>query len=102
LEKDITGLAIVVNDREAPVLECIESGAIDSTIVNKTALESFMAIQVLEAFNDQKIGLSNVPISSDNKAAGVLSAPEEIHMGAGVINQQNVKLFMADNIEQYN
>lgn len=101
LDMDISKLAVVVNDREAPVLECIESGAIDSTIVNKTALESFMAVQVLEAYNDEKIGLSNVPISSDNKAAKVISAPEEIHMGAQVINQQNVKMFIADNIEQY-
>ena len=101
LDKDITKLAVVVNDREAPVLECIDNGVIDSTVVNKTALESFMAVQELEAYNDQKVGLANVPISADNKAAGVLSAPEDVYMGAQVINQQNVKLFLADKIEQY-
>lgn len=101
LNIDITDLAIVVNDREAPVLECIQDGVIDSTIINKTALESFMAIQILEAYNDAKVGLSGVPISSDNAAAGILSAPEAIYMGAGVINQDNVELFIAENIEQY-
>lgn len=102
LDIDITKIAVVVNDREAPVLECIQNGVIDSTIINKTALESFMAIQVLEAYNNSKVGLANVPISADNAKAGVLSAPQDIFMGAQVINKDNVDLFIADKINQYN
>lgn len=98
---DISGLAIVVNDRETPVLECIADGSIDSSIINKTALQFYMAIQVLEAYNDAHIGMANVPISSDNAASGILSAPESIYMGAGVINAENVALFVHDNIPQY-
>lgn len=102
LGKDISDLAVVVNDREAPVLECIEAGVIDSSIINKTALESFMAIQILEAYNDAKTGLAGVPISADNAAAGIISAPEVVFMGAQVINSENVGLFMHENIEQFN
>lgn len=99
---NIADLAVVVNDREAPVLECIANGVIDSSIINKTALESFMAIQILEAYNDAKIGLANVPISADNAKSGVMSAPEVIYMGAQVINAENVEAFMHENIPQYN
>lgn len=98
---DIADMAVVVNDREAPVLECIADGVIDSSIINKTALESYMAIQILEAFNDANVGLANVPISADNAASGIISAPEVVYMGAQVINAENVDAFMHENIPQY-
>ena len=101
LNIDIADMAVVVNDREAPVLECIADGVIDSSIINKTALESFMAIQILEAYNDAAIGLAGVPVSADNAKAGITSAPEVIYMGAQVINADNVELFMHENIEQF-
>ena len=98
---DISEMAVVVNDREAPVLECIADGVIDSSIINKTALESFMAIQILEAYNDATVGLANVPISADNMASNIVSAPEVIYMGAAVINADNIESFMHENISQY-
>lgn len=100
LDIDLSGLAVVVNDREAPVLELIESGAIDSTIINKTALQAFMAIDVLEAYNTPGSGFAGVPISADNAKAGVVPFPQNIYMGTAVINRENVALFKAENLPQ--
>ena len=101
LEKDIADLTVIVHDREDPVLECIQDGVIDASIVNKTALQAFMAVQMLEAYNDQKIGLANVPISADNKAAGVNPFPAQIYMGTEVIDGENVGQFTRANLPKY-
>ncbi len=101
LDKDITGLTVIVHDREDAVLECINDGVIDATIVNKTALEAYMAVQMLEAYNDSKVGLADVPISSDNKAAGVNPFPAAIYMGTEVIDKENVTHFMRANLPKF-
>jgi len=95
LGMDITGLHIVANDRQDALLDFIKEGVIDATIINKTALEAYMAIELLEAYNDQKVGLANVPISDDNKAAGVISMPQNVYMGTEVINKDNVDHFLS-------
>ena len=94
LEKDITDLTVIVHDREDTSLECIADGVIDATIINKTALQAYMAVQFLEAYNDANIGLADVPISADNKAAGVNTFPEAVFMGTEVIDADNVAQFM--------
>jgi len=101
LDKDIKPLTVIVHDREAPVLECVDSGDIDATLVNKTALQSYMAIQMLEAYNDDKVGLANAPISSDNKAANVIPFPQYIYMGTQVIDKDNIKYFLAANMPKF-
>lgn len=101
LEKDIKGLTVIVHDREDSVLECIADGVIDATIVNKTALQAYMAVQMLEAYNDQKTGLAAVPISADNKAAGVNPFPSAIFMGTEVIDKENVEKFMRANLPKF-
>ncbi|KQT51307.1 hypothetical protein ASG43_21080 [Aureimonas sp. Leaf454] len=101
LDKDITGLTVIVHDREDPVLECIADGVIDATIVNKTALQAYMAVQMLEAYNDQAIGLANVPISADNKKAAVNPFPAQIYMGTEVIDGENVDQFVRANLPKY-
>jgi len=101
LEKDITDLTVIVHDREDPVLECIQDGVIDASIVNKTALQAYMAVQMLEAYNDQKVGLADVPISADNKAAGVTPFPAQIYMGTEVIDGDNVDQFTRANLPKY-
>lgn len=101
LEKDIADLTVIVHDREDPVLECIQDGVIDASIINKTALQAYMAVQMLEAYNDQKIGLANVPISADNKAAGVNPFPAQIYMGTEVIDGDNVGEFTRANLPKY-
>lgn len=98
---DISPMAIVVNDREAPVLECIADGIIDSSIVTKTALSYYFAIQLMELFNDENNGLKGVPVTSDNTAAEISVSPQNFFIGAEVINTENVALFMHENIPQY-
>ncbi len=94
LEKDIADMTVIVHDREDTTLECIADGVIDATIINKTALQAYMAIQFLEAYNDAVIGLADVPISADNKAAGVNPFPAAVYMGTAVIDAENVAQFM--------
>ena len=101
LSLDASKYTIVVHDREEPVLEFIQKGIIDSTVINKTALCAYMAIQMLEAYNDEKMGLATVPIARDNKEAGVKPFPEFIYMGTEIITKDNVENFMAKNIPQY-
>lgn len=98
---DITPLAIVVNDREAPVLECIADGIIDSSIVTKTALSYYFAIQLMELFNAENGGLKGVPVTSDNEATQISVSPQKFFIGAEVINTENVSMFMQENIAQY-
>ncbi|PZX12191.1 ribose transport system substrate-binding protein [Palleronia aestuarii] len=101
LDRDIEDLVVIVHDREDPVLECIEYGAIDATIVNKTALQAYMAVQMLEAYNDAETGLAEVPISASNEEAGVTPFPAAIYMGTEVIDAENVEDFMRSNLPEY-
>lgn len=101
LDMDITDLTVIVHDREDAVLECIEDGAIDATIINKTALQAYLSVSFLEAWNDASIGLADVPISADNKAAGVNPFPDAIYMGVAVIDQDNVQHFLRDSLPKF-
>jgi len=91
---DISKLTTVVNDRQDATLELIQKGVLGATIMNKTALEAYMAIELLEAYNSSQVGLANVPISDDNKAASVSPMPEEVYMGAVVVTKDNVSHFL--------
>ncbi|WBU61603.1 substrate-binding domain-containing protein [Paracoccus albus] len=101
LEKDITDLTVIVHDREDAVLECIADGVIDATIINKTALQAYLAVQMLEAYNDDNVGLAAVPISADNAGAGVNPFPQAVYMGTEVIDQENVEQFMRGNLPSF-
>ncbi|PKM96299.1 MAG: hypothetical protein CVU84_00865 [Firmicutes bacterium HGW-Firmicutes-1] len=101
LKIDPKNVAVVVHDREVGTIEYIQKGLIRSTIINKTATDSYMAILLLEAYNDQTIGLSNVPVSRDNKAAGINIVPETIYEHTVVINQQNVEEFLYENLPEF-
>jgi len=94
LRMDISKLTIVVNDREDAVLDYIHKGVIGASILNKTALEAYIAIELLEAYNDSKIGLADVPISTNNKSAGVTPMPENVFMGTVVVDKNNVEYFL--------
>jgi ABC-type sugar transport system substrate-binding protein len=96
---DADDYAIVVHGREEPVLDFIERGIIDSTIINKTALCAYMAIQLLESYN--KMGMADVPIANNNKNAKVTPFPEYIYMGSHIVTKENVVKFMPENIPQY-
>jgi ribose transport system substrate-binding protein len=85
---------IVVHDREPSTLDYIEKGYIAATLCNKTATDEYMAILVMEDWNNG--GLKNVPLSSDNAAAGITAVPDNMYNTAFAITQANVKYFKAD------
>lgn len=87
---------VVVHDREPATLEFIASGYIDATLINKTATDEFLAILLMEDWNNG--GLQNIPISSDNAAAGVNPLPENMYNTAAVIDADNVDYFFAENM----
>jgi len=87
---------VVVHDREPATLEYIQKGYIDATLINKTATDEFMAILVMEDWNNG--GLKNIPVSSDNAAAGVNPVPENMYNTAAVIDANNVEYFLAENM----
>jgi len=87
---------VVVHDREPATLEYIGKGYIDATLINKTATDEYMAILLMEDWNDG--GLKNIPISSDNAAAGVNPVPENMYNTAAVIDADNVNYFLAENM----
>jgi ribose transport system substrate-binding protein len=84
---------IVVHDREPSTLDYIEKGYIAATLCNKTATEEYMAILVMEDWNNG--GLKNVPLSSDNAAAGISAVPDNMYNTAFAITKDNVQYFKA-------
>ena len=97
-KKDMT---IVVHDREDTVLEYIDKGVIDATVVAKTALMSYLAVALLEDYNARKNTDFDVPICGNNLAAGVRSVPENIYVGAEIVDKNNVKYFLRKNMPKY-
>ena len=87
---------VVVHDREPATLEYIGKGYIDATLINKTATDEYLAILLMQDWNDE--GLKNIPISSDNSSAGVNPIPENMYNTAAVIDKDNVKYFLAENM----
>ncbi|HIE72065.1 MAG TPA: hypothetical protein EYP98_18875 [Planctomycetes bacterium] len=68
--------------------------------MNKTALQAYMAVQMLEAYNDTSMGLANVPISANNAEAGVTPFPSVMYMGTEVIDGDNIEHFMRGNLPE--
>jgi len=97
---DASDMTIVVHDREDVTLEYIEKGIIDATIEAKTALPPYLAVYLLEDYNDRKQA-TDVPISSNNWDSGVASMPRNIYVGAVVIDQDNVQNFLRENMPKY-
>jgi ribose transport system substrate-binding protein len=85
---------IVVHDREPSTLDYIEKGYISATLINKTATDEYLAILLMEDWNNG--GLKNVPISSDNAAAGLTALPDNMYVTAFAITKDNVRYFKAD------
>lgn len=97
---DASGMTIVVHDREDVTLEYIEKGIIDATIEAKTALPPYLAVLLLEDYNDRKQA-TDVPISANNWDSGVASLPRFIYVGAVIIDKSNVQNFLRKNMPRY-
>lgn len=81
-------VAIVSMDRGDEILEYIEQGVISATVAQHTALMPFYAVQAL--FNLNNFG---IPISGDNKKAGVAEIPPVIDTGVTIIDKENCRYF---------
>jgi ribose transport system substrate-binding protein len=94
-------VTVICHDREDTALEYIKKGYIKASLINKTASSAYQAILMLEAWNDDNIGIKGVPISRDNIKAKVDALPELQYLGTAVINKDNVDEFMHQNIGQF-
>ncbi len=80
---------IVAMDRGNDVLELIGAGVIDATVVQRTALMPFYAVQIL-----YNLANAPVPIADDNAKAGVLPVPEVIDTGVLLVDKANYRHFL--------
>jgi len=101
LKVDPARVAVVTHDRETGTIEYIQKGYIRSSIINKTATDAYMSILLLEAYNDQNIGLKNIPVARDNEKAGVNIMPEIMYEHTVVIDKNNVEEFLYKNLPRF-
>ena len=80
---------ILAMDRGNEVLQFIEEGVISATIVQQTALMPFYAVQILYNLNNV-----DIPITTDNQAAGTSGVPGLIDTGVVVVDQSNYRYFV--------
>lgn len=80
---------VLAMDRGNEVLQAIEEGVISATIVQQTALMPFYGVQILYNLNNVEI-----PMTSDNRAAGISGAPTMIDTGVVIVDKNNYKQFV--------
>jgi ribose transport system substrate-binding protein len=79
---------IVCQDRENITLQFIDEGVIDSTIVTRTAVNTYFGLLALYQFNHY-----DVPITEDNDAANIVWLPTNIDVGTFVVDKTNTQYF---------
>lgn len=84
-------IKIVSMDRDRQVLEKITKGIVTGTIVQKSALMPFYALQIL--YNMKH---SQIQISTDNAKANVTYAPNNIDTGVIYVDETNAQYFIRD------
>jgi len=80
---------IISMDRDRQVLEKIEKGIIEGTLVQKSALMPFFALQII--YNMRH---ADIQITTDNKAAGLIPAPNMIDTGVVYVDKTNAKYYI--------
>lgn len=80
---------IVSMDRDPETLSAIQKGIIDASVAQKTALMSFLGTVICQAAQTQ-----NIPITKDNKAAGVTQFPTSVDTGVELVTKKNVKYWL--------
>ena len=80
---------ILAMDRGNEVLQFVEEGVISATIVQQTALMPFYAVQILYNLNNV-----DIPMTTDNEAAGISGVPGLIDTGVVVVDQSNFQYFV--------
>ena len=80
---------VLAMDRGNEVLQAIEEGTISATIVQQTALMPFYGVQILYNLNNV-----DIPMTNDNRAAGISGAPTMIDTGVVIVDKSNYKSFV--------
>ena len=80
---------IVSMDRGNEVLQLIKDDVISATVAQQTALMPFHAVRMMHDL----VNL-NIPISSDNAAAGVKGIPSYVDTGVILIDKSNCEYFI--------
>jgi ribose transport system substrate-binding protein len=96
LGKEPGSITAIVHDREVQTLDYIQKGYLNCTLINKTASMPFLALQILQGIT--QYGMMGLPLSGDNKAAGVNPVPETCYNGTVFITKDNVANFMKDSM----
>lgn len=79
---------IISMDRSNEILDAIEEGIISASVAQQTALMPYYAVQILMNLNN-----SDVEITTDNAAAGVLGVPQTVDTGVVIIDENNYQYF---------
>jgi ribose transport system substrate-binding protein len=82
---------IVSMDRGNEVLQLIKDDVISATVAQQTALMPFYAVRMMHDL----VNL-NIPISSDNAAAGVGGVPSYVDTGVILIDKSNCEYFVRE------
>lgn len=98
LNKPAGSYTVVCKDREDAILQGIQDGYISTAVINKSAAMAYQAVLLLQAYNN--FGMDKIPVSSDNKAAGVSPMAVNNFVGGVVITKANVKYFLSSNIPE--
>lgn len=79
---------IICQDRDDITLKFIQEGVINSTIVTRTALNTYMGLLLLYQYNH-----FDVPITADNKKNNIIWLPSEVDVGTVVVDKNNAAAF---------
>lgn len=79
---------IVGMDRGNEILDAIKEGIVDASIAQQTALMPIYAVQILYQLNNNP-----VPITADNKKAGITGVPAVVDTGIVIVDKSNCELF---------
>ena len=79
---------VITFDRDDTLLSAIEEGLVSCTLVSGTPLEVYSAVQMVEMSLN-----SELQVSYDDAAAGVMLFPASIDPGVTIVNKDNVKYF---------
>jgi ribose transport system substrate-binding protein len=91
-EAGLAGKVTVISmDRDRQVLEKITKGIITGTIVQKSAMMPFLALQVL-----YNIHHADVEITTDNEKAGISLAPNYIDTGVKYVDASTAQYYIRD------
>jgi ABC-type sugar transport system substrate-binding protein len=75
-------------DRDDTTLKLIEDGVIHASVAQRTALMSYLGVKLMYYYNHAR-----VPITQDDKKAGIASMPLTIDTGTIIIDEGNARFF---------